>query len=74
MADEGYGYSNKGGDMRQFETRIGNRVVISTGNGDGYAWNSRLYVNGGETVTMLCAKRKTESGARKWAKKILLEA
>lgn len=56
---------------KQIEITKGNRSVKSFTNGDGYSWNSRLYVNNGETATLTCAKHKTEAGARKWAARVL---
>jgi hypothetical protein len=57
--------------MQTIETTKGSRKVISTSNGEGYDWSSRLYVNGGETATLICAKHKSEAGVRKWAAKVL---
>lgn len=56
--------------MTQFETTNGSRKVITTSN-DGSSFSSRLYVNGGETATLVSSKHKTEAGARKWAAKVL---
>jgi hypothetical protein len=47
------------------------RVVHSHANTEAGPWESRLYVNGGETATLVCAEHKTEKGAEKWAHKIL---
>lgn len=58
--------------MQMFETIKGSRKVISSRNGEGYEWSSRLYVNNGETATLTCAKHKTEKGARAWADKTLM--
>lgn len=55
----------------QFETAKGSRKVISFSNGEGYPWSSRLYVNNGETATMTNATHKGETGARRWAAKVL---
>ena len=58
--------------MTHFETRNGSRVVItSIQEGD---YESRLYVNDGKTATLQYATHRTESGARRWAKKILRQA
>lgn len=57
--------------MQMIETTKGSRKVISTRNGEGCDWSSRLYVNNGETATLTCAKHKSEAGARKWAAKVL---
>jgi hypothetical protein len=57
--------------MRQIEITNGTRRVISTSNGEGSPWSSRLYVNSGETATLICAKHKSEAGARKWAARTL---
>jgi hypothetical protein len=57
--------------MSKIEIRSGTQSVIATSNGEGFSWSGRVYVNGGETATLLTAKRKTEAGIRKWAAKIL---
>lgn len=57
--------------MTQIETRAGSRLVIAASNGEGAAWTSRLYVNGGETATLTTARHKSEAAARKWAAKVL---
>ena len=54
--------------MAQIEIKNGTRVVVSVSNG--FSWSSRLYVNGGETATLVCAKHKTEAGVRRWAEKV----
>lgn len=51
--------------MNQIEITKGSRKVISFRCGD--KWESRLYVNNGETATLTCAKHKSEAGVRKWA-------
>ena len=55
------------------QIRIGGetRLVIATRNNINSSWSGRLYVNGGETATLMTAKRKTEAGIRAWAKKVL---
>ena len=53
--------------MRQFEATNGIRKVITTQDGPKCAFHSRLYVNGGETATLVAAIHKTERGARTWA-------
>lgn len=55
--------------MKQFETRIGSRVVITTEQ-DG-TFSSRLYVNGGDTACFQNAEHKTLQGAQRWANKTL---
>jgi hypothetical protein len=57
--------------MQQFETINGSRKVISSRNDDASKWFSRLYVNGGETATLVTGKHASEAGARKWAEKAL---
>lgn len=47
----------------------GSRVVISSNQNTAGIWESRLYVSGGETATLTCAKHKTLQGAEKWAAK-----
>lgn len=53
--------------MQQIEITNGSRKVIATRNDESYKWNARLYVNHGETATLLCGKFKTENGVRQWA-------
>lgn len=55
--------------MSQFETTKGSRKVVSCESG--YGWDSRLYVNHGETATLTCARHKTSKGAKAWAMKVL---
>ncbi len=57
--------------MQQFETVVGTRKVISSRNDDASKWQSRMYVNGGETATLVTGKHATEANARKWAEKVL---
>ena len=52
-------------------TRNGSRQVISDNQNTAGVWESRLYVNNGETATLTCSKHKTESAARRWAAKTL---
>jgi len=54
-----------------FETKVGSRVVISNNQNTGGEWQSRLYVNNGETATLTAASHKTRQGAEKWARKVL---
>ena len=54
--------------MTQHEVVQGSRKVIITGDA---VFSSRLYVNNGETATLICAKHKTLAGAQKWAAKAL---
>ena len=55
------------------QIRIGDetRFVIATRNNINSLWSGRLYVNGGETATLMTAKRKTEAGVRAWANRVL---
>ena len=52
-----------------FSTWRGTAVVRSSR--DGALWQSRAYVNNGETATMLAAKHRTRPNAQKWAEKVL---
>lgn len=56
--------------MFQTQIRKGSRVVIITANDKTGPFNSRLYVNGGEDITLLCRKAKTLDGAKKQALKL----
>lgn len=47
----------------------GSRIVIVIITDAGFS--SRLYVNGGETATLVCAKHKTRAGMQRWADKVL---
>lgn len=47
----------------------GSRVVLCSNQNSAGAWESRLYVSGGETATTVCAKHKTIKAAKKWAEK-----
>lgn len=51
----------------------GNRIVKSSNQNSSEIWESRLYVNRGETATTVNAKHKTLKSAEKWAKKQVLE-
>ena len=55
--------------FQQIEFRAGSRIVISTLRAAG--WDSRLYVNSGETATLVSAKHKSGKGVRAWAEKQL---
>jgi hypothetical protein len=56
-------------DSRDTYFRLGRRLIVTTEQNGHFA--SRLYVNGGETATTLCAKHKTFNGAENWALNIL---
>ena len=51
------------------EKRItkGSRVVVINNQNTARVFESRLYVNGGETATLTCTTHKTLRGAEKWA-------
>lgn len=58
--------------MQSFKLSNGSHMVRSTRSiGHGHYWASRLYVNDGETATLVCARHKTREGAERWAKKVL---
>jgi hypothetical protein len=57
--------------MTRFETRYGSRLVISTSNDEFGPWRSTLYVNGGETITMIRGRHDTRKGAEQWARRTL---
>jgi hypothetical protein len=51
----------------------GTRQVLTTSNdAEGPFW-SRLYVNNGETATMVSATHKSLKGAAKWAQKAITQ-
>lgn len=49
------------------------REVQITANSASGPFSSRLYVNGGETPTLVTAKHKSLSGAVAWAKKVVAQ-
>ena len=55
---------------KEITTQSGTKIVITTVSGA--LFSSRLYVNGGETATLVAAKHKSEKGAVAWAKKAVL--
>jgi hypothetical protein len=57
--------------MFQTSIKKGSREVIISANTDAGPFSSRLYVNNGETATLVAAKAKTLKGARKQAEKML---
>lgn len=57
--------------MQFKEIAKGTRKVVATRNDDNSEWQSRLYVNNGETATLTNAKHKTLKGVEKWAAKVL---
>ena len=73
--DEAFGTKDRTMTEQATANRItiisGSRRVISFRNGEGYSWNSRLYVSHGETATPISAMHKTVAGVRKWAAKVL---
>lgn len=58
--------------MKTFTITIGNRSVKIVHNGG--IFNSRLYVNAGDTATTIAAKAKTMQGAVKQAERMLRAA
>ena len=57
--------------MQAIEIANGSRKVIASRNDSASKWTARLYVNNGETATLVARKFKTENGVRKWAAKQL---
>lgn len=55
--------------MNQAIAQNGTRLVRSSNQNSANVYESRLYVNNGETATLSCAKHKTLAGAKKWAAK-----
>ena len=58
--------------MKITETWQGSRVVFTICNSPKH-YNSRLYVNHGETATLTHANHKTKKGAIRWANKVLTQ-
>lgn len=59
--------------MTTHEIANGSRIVRINESETGRC-NSRLWVNGGETATLVSAKHSTLAGAKKWAAKALNDA
>ena len=59
--------------MDQFEMGFKRGVVRSSRNDSTYPWDSRLYVNCGETATLTHAKHKTKQAAQEWASRQLIK-
>jgi hypothetical protein len=59
--------TTKGNKMNAVIAQNGNRVVRTCNQNSAGVFESRLYVNKGETATLICAKHKTLAGAQKWA-------
>lgn len=57
--------------MQTITITNGTRQVISSRNDELSKWTSRLYVNGGETATLVSAKHSTDKGVRAWAAKVM---
>lgn len=57
--------------METIEIRNGTRSVISNNGNTAGVWESRLYVNDGDTATPTAAEHKTRKGAINWAQKVL---
>lgn len=55
--------------MQTITAQVGTRQVITTSNDAAGPFWSRLYVNSGETATLLSATHKSLKGAAKWAQK-----
>lgn len=57
--------------MFQQTIKNGSREVIISANTEAGPFSIRLYVNNGETATLVSAKAKTLAGATKQARKML---
>ncbi|MET3996617.1 hypothetical protein ABID65_008294 [Bradyrhizobium sp. S3.9.2] len=55
--------------MNKVIAQNGSRVVRTCNMNSAGLFESRLYVNKGDTATLICAKHKTLAGAQKWASK-----
>ena len=58
--------------MQTIEIADGSRKVIASRNDSSSKWNARLYVNNGETATLVARKFKTEKGVRDWAARLTI--
>jgi hypothetical protein len=56
--------------MNQATIIHGTKQVVATRNNEAGKWNARLYVNGGETATLVAKTFKTLAGVEKWAAKV----
>lgn len=58
--------------MKRFETRNGNRLVVTYQDGPNYFYSVLCRQEGSETiVTRTRGEHKTKNGAINWAKKVL---
>jgi hypothetical protein len=57
--------------MQTIEIIKGSRKVIATRNDENSKWTANVYVNNGETITLVRGKFQTEKGLRSWAEKKL---
>jgi hypothetical protein len=58
-------------DARQVTFAMGSRQVVTWQHAPGF-FDSRLYVNGGETATPTSSRHKTLAGAKRWAERRLI--
>jgi hypothetical protein len=58
--------------MQAIHVKNDNRVIRTNNQNSAGQFESRLYVNNGETATLICRKHKTQTGAIRWAQKILV--
>ena len=66
------GIENGGNPMfSQVTAQQGSRHVVTSANTDQGPFESRLYVNRGNTATQVSAKHKSLNGAAKWAQKVV---
>ena len=57
--------------LETIKTVNGSRMVITDNRNSAGVYESRLYVNNGESATLTCAKHKSRAGAIRWANKTL---
>jgi len=57
--------------MQTITITAGTKQVIASRNDESSKWSSRLYVNNGETATLVTGKHGTEKGVRAWASKVM---
>lgn len=67
---------NAGGAVMAFfkEIRVGSRVAIISANQSDGPFSTRLYVNNGETATLIYRKAKTLAGAEKQAREMVRQS
>lgn len=56
--------------MNQMTIKNGSKQVVAFRNDEASKWNARLYVNDGETATLVAKKFTTLASLKAWAAKV----